>query len=467
MTGYTAKQTAPGFWQKIWNKLNAIFRDGEDAASRNGSGSGHDNGQQDKVNVVDVSGSIDEMMERLDEEMSVAKMETEFQRCVMNVANNDYVKLGQQDGVNDIQRQLSGSCKANANLFVTAFQNILKDIRLNLNRDLATAESNCRKMQDAFEEDDTALKINKIYADHHPGKFSAYNAWMYMLVGVILMFAEYLMILGAVEHLGIGGNNEQMDIIAQWAYAVGVCLGAFVIKLAWDQYFNRHDASRKLELDALRQSLKDAAAPPPDKATRATRWMQAALPVVIIMGLIYLYVFSIFNLSWVRVDNHHYFEETPAENGLTAEQVNQAILAGPGTPMPAAAPSAAGGPDVGKAAEDRKSWHLFWSFMGFSILFAVLSGIFLSFGAYVRSNRWRLRKMKKAFAIAARKLAEQDGVVSELKSRNTLIINMEQEYGPQKTEVISAMFEENYNQGFAVAINDRAKRTPLLMKYRN
>jgi hypothetical protein len=141
----------------------------------------------------------------------------------------------------------------------------------------------------------------------------------------------------------------------------------------------------------------------------------AALPILVLAGLLILYAINVTNLSWVRADII----------------VSQSITHSPNAPV------------------TPEGWHRrAATFIGFAFLFAIANGVLLSHALYILGNRRQLRSLKKDFLTGA-----------ENDRTNELIGKYE-----QLEEAIAKRFVNSYNEGYNAAISERAKKTPLLMK---
>ncbi|MCK7557194.1 hypothetical protein MKQ70_20170 [Chitinophaga sedimenti] len=445
--------------KSAWSRMSSVFqRSGKDGAEAS-----QDN---DTYAGVDASENMSDLKKLASKDEFDPAIEPEFEVCVMKLVNKDYKDMGEHDGKKCIRRPVEANAQANADGMVSLLVAALSKWESPEKGKLEKAKTIKAQLEQALSEEEKELKINEQFERESSRLFSTSNVSMYLFAAVGMLVGEFAMMYNAVGAFGFG-NGRDFDYL-QLMFAVAISCSMVSTKIVWDAYVNRPDDTRRAELRRLRWERDNPKTPvPPDvlKVQSIVRWQ----PKVVFVFLLAAQLLAIVAFSYVRADKHGFNKPRRAAgvsitNQAIAASVNvkTSVVTAPDSANSAQAP-------VIQSEDKTTNWlglSRFWAFISFSVLFATLSGICLSYAFQIINNKRMLRKLKGRVNRLKHKFSEATGNHETRKQRCSDIDAMRSKFNMEKADKVSAKFVKAYEGGWNFAMQEHKKATPLLIKHK-
>jgi|GEM_PF-4972102 len=249
-----------------------------------------------------------------------------------------------------------------------------------------------------------------------PKQFNRVNAWVYLISGFAMILADIAVSVNLVAFFGVGNpkgistfKQKLMDPELMF-FSLGIALCTVFIKIFYDEYINNKLGQTQRDLYQLEQ----------EGISRSSLATEYVIKLVVKFLILTALLVLLYYLAKYRT----YFTFDKEFGFINHMRSNQDV---------------SGLPDV-----------MLKSFIGITLVIPVVSGIALSSGLKIFSNR---RSMKEVVRQEAQAVEENDRLEEELKS---LIFKQKQiekyweewKQKPQKVTLISDFFAYNYDQGF-------------------
>jgi hypothetical protein len=253
--------------------------------------------------------------------------------------------------------------------------------------------------------------------------FSQFNAWFAFCAGILIIFADIVVSLNLVAYFGIGYVKhkdtfwDKLRNPELLLFSLGIAFCTVYVKMFFDEYVGGKFAYLQQHFRSL---VKDKEAS--KGLVRWEFWVKFTVKLLILIGLFWM----LYNMALYRTYFTIYGKELDAVKKLV-------------------------GNDSGISIEKVKDVMLN-SFIGITILLPVISGIAISVGLKIWSNRRTLKdsarnveKSEHRYETCKNILLSETFNLAQLQNYFA-----EWEQRKEKIKVLSAYFTHQYNQGYKV-----------------
>jgi hypothetical protein len=438
--------------RRTWKKISRFFQPVNNTAPASSAPL-----QTTGPTVVDASSEIKALMVLADNKDFTPAIEAELNASWAKLVNVDYKKLGIEDGKKCTVRPIEASARANASALVSPLTAGLAQWEIAACAEYARAKEAQKHLQEELTDLGGEVQLHEQYSTEFPRHFSTFRRAKYMGFTLGMLLGEGAMIYFAVTALGIG-DDSIVGRLLQFSCALAITCSMIIMQIFCDEFIGRPDEQRANDLSKLRWKLKGEGEEYPKRKSFTRLRLFGLLFILLLCQLVAVGCFS-----YVRAHKHG-LDDMSNIKMESLEDENRGVAMGAarqdGAPVKMVAKDAR---EI--TSEERLAWARFLAFLLFSLLFATLSGVCLSYGLQIHNNLKLLAKLQQRIAVLREGLEQAASVIETFERRLSQIVAMRARFGPERIIEMGQAFTDAYRDGWRQSMGDHERKTPLLMKH--